>query len=211
MVAAAPVLAFSLSRFPDGVTTWRYVASAYFGLAWLAVPVAASGVRAANLVAVASALYCAANLGALLTWDPVPNRAAPPAEMSAWLSDRGLRTGYASYVDAHVLTWRSAGVVSVRPVVQGASCRAPDPGAVCPYLYTTAAGWYAGSATGPTFLVVDPPVAGVDTVTAGPAAGLGVPLEVHAIGAWRIFVYADDIAARFLPGVTVAAEAPASR
>ncbi|SRR5258708_2755599 len=78
-----------------------------------------------------------------------------------------------------------------------------EPGAICPYLYTTAASWYSGQATGLTFLVVHPADPGVDVITASPAARLGVPLEKVVLGGWRIFVYADDIAARFLPGASV--------
>jgi hypothetical protein len=203
LVVSLTTLAFALSRFPDGLTSWRYLVPVYFGLAWLVVPLSASPTRATRPVALAAALYCAINVATLVSWNPVPIRGAPPDEMTTWLKHRGLKTGYASYVDAHILTRNSGGMTAVRPVLQGASCRSSEPGAICPYLYTAAASWYSGRATGPTFLVVHPADPGVDVVTALPDPGLGSPLEMRAIEGWKIFVYADDVAAHFLPGLSV--------
>jgi hypothetical protein len=157
---------------------------------------------------VAVAVYCAINVATLASWNPDPIRGAPPAEMTTWLKDRGLKTGYASYVDAHILTRNSGGMTAVRPVLQGASCRSSEPGAICPYLYTAAASWYSGRASGPTFLVIHPADPGVDVVTALPGARLGSPLEMSEIRGWKIFVYADDVAARVLPGVSVPGQLP---
>jgi hypothetical protein len=209
LVVSLTIVTFTFSNLPDGVTSWRWVVPVYFGLAWLVVPISASAVRATQAVAVLAALYCAANLVTLISWNPVNFRTPPPPEVTTWLKARGLRTGYASYVDAHVLTHDSDGAMAVRPVLEGASCRSSEPGAICPYLYTTAASWFSGQASGPTFLVVHPADPGVDMVTASPAPRLGVPLEKVVIGSWQIVVYADDIAARFLPGVSVPGQPPA--
>lgn len=189
--------AFAFSTLPIGdVTSARYVVPVFFALA------AGAGVGASragwprlavSAVATAFCVLSTLGIGQLVTYFRGYPLAAEGPGLITFLEARGLTRGYASYWDALGLTWATDSKIAVYPVVD---CGAPADPALCPFAYNTVTTWYRPRPGMRTFVAVGLPVLPLELTNPVPQ-GLGTPIEVDHVGAFTVYVYRDDVGARF--------------
>jgi hypothetical protein len=111
----------------------------------------------------------------------------PEAELTSWLSSRGLTYGLGSYWDGASATVTSEDHVRIRPVT------ATD-GRLRPYQWVVDKSWYDPelNGNGARFVVVDPTA--YQNVTAATAsATFGQPSEVHRVGRYTVLVWQRNL------------------
>jgi hypothetical protein len=188
-------LAYVFSSVPIDRYTSRYLLTVGYGIAAL-VPLAAT-IRYAWARAAVVAGVCVivtGSIAALARRDlqdqapgfPTPALSGPLLRLA---HQYGATVGYANYWDAAPLTWQMKSDVRVYPVRSCASGAG-----VCPFGLHRISTWYLPRPGRRSFLVVDPrfPNGPQD-----PGPALGRPIRVAAIPPARVYVYDDDIAARF--------------
>jgi hypothetical protein len=178
-------------------TSSRYLVSIFY-VAVATVPLWAAGSsRRLGLVAVPAAVFIVAQAAAVdasAAAGPYPTRLDVAI---AYLEQHGLTRGYASYWEASPMTWKSNLAVHVYPVTEqfitvDDRCRPQGAETVCPFTYNSVSDWYA-SASGPTFILIDPTV---QYLHQPPADGLEPPAVIYRVDRFVIYVYNDDVASR---------------
>lgn len=111
----------------------------------------------------------------------------PEAELTAWLSSRGLTYGLGSYWDGTSATVTSENHVRIRAVT------ATD-GRLRPYQWVVDKDWYDpdGSGNDARFVVVDP-TAYQHVTTATATATFGQPAEVHHVGQYTVLIWQRNL------------------
>jgi hypothetical protein len=179
------------------LSTQRYL-TALFLVAVALVPLAPRrpATRAVTAVLVAvfvavSAVRVAAATGAA-DFQRVESRSLPA--LQATLTTHGLHRGYASFWNAVALRYSSGGAVDMLSTAEGTQCGGTDPNVICRNVLSVVGGWYT-PAFGPTFVVVDPTDQYMPTA---PPASIGTPVDTFTVDRFTVYVYADDVMARFV-------------
>jgi hypothetical protein len=109
------------------------------------------------------------------------------------LLEHGLTRGYSGYWESYDLDWRSNGVLSVWPLLGGATACSGGAASLCPYDFAPK-GEYT-LAAGPTFIIT--PWTGETCGHALPSVAIfGPPEAVYTRGPYTISVYGYDVASR---------------
>ncbi len=201
MASLAISAAFILSSAPEDIGSTRYVTVLWPAL--LALAAVAFGRRALTPLAVAAA--AAAILGCLELADgrytqvaPYPDRAL--ASLRQFVAVNHLEHGYASYVNAPVITVQTDFAVRTYPVER---CDATGDG-LCRYGLHRIDSWYTPKRDARSFFVVAErpgwPLLG------GPPPRWGPPIDEAQFGPFRVYAYAFDLARILASG-----RAPVSR
>lgn len=113
--------------------------------------------------------------------------AQPEAELTAWLSSRGLTYGLGSYWDGASATVTAQDRVRVRAVTA-------KNGRLRPYQWVVDRSWYepAQSGNDARFVVVDPTAYGNVTIATATAT-FGQPAEVHHVGQYTVLVWQRNL------------------
>jgi hypothetical protein len=178
------------------VSSQHYQTALFFTVAAL-LPLAPRRPRGRAVAAVlvcafvtVSAVRVAAATGAD-DFQPVESRSLPA--LQATLLAHGLQRGYASYWDAVALRLSSGGSLDTLPAAAGAQCGADSAQVMCRDLLNGIGGWFTPF-DGATFVVADP----ADGFIPGPPpAVVGAPQQVFTVDRFTVYVYADDVMARF--------------
>ena len=179
------------------ISSQRYQTALFFAAAAL-LPLAARRPRGRALAAVLvaafvalSAVRVAAATGAD-DFQRAESRSLPA--LQATLLAHGLHRGYASYWDAVALRLSSAGALDMLPAAAGVQCGGADPRVMCRDILSAVGGWFV-PAQGATFIVVDPTD---EFITGPPPASVGSPVQVFTVDRFTVYVYGDDVMARFV-------------
>jgi len=187
---------FVFSTLPMGdVTSARYVVPVFFALAALAGLWAARAGWPRMATAALATIFClmsAFGIPRLVRYSEAYPLAQEGPALLAYLQAKGLTRGYASYWDALGLSWQAGGKVGVSPVEE---CAPAGERALCPFNVNTLSTWYRPRPVARTFLVVGLPFMS-QKISDPPPASLGSPLEVGHVGAFTVYTYAGDLAAR---------------
>lgn len=164
--------------------TWRYVTPFFLFSCVLAARTAPADLlenrRYERLRIGLAALYLLFFIGNLRH----PYGPQPTDSLQEWLQARGLRYGYGSYWQSHIVTVKSRGAVTVRAVVAG-----PD-GRLGPHLWMSKRDWYRG--TPATFLVFDKQEFDRVSLLSGTKT-FGPPTETHQVGDHTVLIWDRDI------------------
>lgn len=181
--------AFVLSSVPENLFSARYLIVGYVGAIAL-VAVLGARARHRSLVLAGAIVIVAVSLHTLasrpLSADPDLPSARQTDQIEAWLKARGVRNGYAGYWTAAPTTWQSRLRLRVAPVQ---TCE----GRLCPFTLNTISSWYRPK-PGKSFLLIAGGPSYEFVTEPDPAS---TPIDQGQVGPVRIYVYADDIAARF--------------
>jgi hypothetical protein len=135
----------------------------------------------------AAALVCVAYVALLFAGLRAAPAVQPEAELTAWLSSRGLTYGLGSYWDGASATVTSQDRVRVRAVTA-------TNGRLHPYRWVVDRSWYDPGRSGndARFVVIDPTAYGQVT-TATATATFGQPAEVHHVGQYTVLVWQRNL------------------
>ncbi|MCW3002029.1 MAG: hypothetical protein JWQ20_1327 [Conexibacter sp.] len=190
------VLAFIVTSVPVDTGSSRYVVIAFIAMAVLLPPLAQQAPRARPLLVVGLLAFVVSVVGRHVV-DGVEVFGGGPSKADAgavarYLRSQGLKTGYAGYQDAPVLTWASRGDLEVYPLYTDPSCTT---GPLCPFPLHTISSWYKPRPNSRTFVIAHTP-ASYTQLGGPPPAGLGTPVTSRPFGALVVYVYDHDVASK---------------
>ncbi len=173
---------------PLDVSSGRYLIGVLYATAAL-LPLLRGARR--TLVTVAAVVYCLSGLVSILqrqtTGAPGASQYTLVASQVAAIAERDhLSRGFASYWDAADLTWASHMRTLVYPAMTCAQY-------VCPFFLHTIASWYTPLPGTRSFVITDPAVPFLQSLP----ATVGRPIATYHLARGTMYVFADDVAARF--------------
>ena len=182
---------FIISTFPMGPSAVRYLGVVFLAVA-ACLPLWARGSRARQAgLALGATLFCAGSAWSVHqrteqeAFRPPHTRDLP--QVIALLDQQGLHRGYSTYWDANAVTWQTSGRIHVVGVAE-------NPTNIVRFPPNSIDAWYDGSASGPTFILIDPQM---DFMAEVPGRRLGPPDRVYAVGRFTVLVYPGDVASQF--------------
>jgi hypothetical protein len=188
------VTAFVVTSVPVDAGSSRYVVIAFVAVAMLLPPLALHAPRARPLLVVGVLAFAVSVIGRHVV-DGVEDFGSGPRQADAggvarYLRSQDVRTGYAGYQDAPVITWASRNDLQVYPLYTDPSCTT---GPLCPFPLHSISSWYTPRPNTRTFLITHPP--GNYTQVGAPPPAFGKPVTSRAFGALGVYIYDHDIAA----------------
>jgi len=191
--------AFVLSTVPHAIADKRYLVTVVYAVAVLVATGAGRRPWARALTCAGAIVIVLGSTSAIAHRD-IQNTnytgfpdSAEAAQLAGWLMGEHLRIGYAPYWDAAPLTWDMNDGIDIYPVD---GC---DQDRVCEAGRPRILSWYTPRRRVRTFFVVDSRLIATDFALGidGPQPSLGRPLLAHRVDQFAVYVYPDDIAARF--------------
>ena len=112
----------------------------------------------------------------------VPVPPAPQVVLGKWLQAHGLRTGYAGYWDANIVTLVTSGRVRISPVVDNGTH-------IVPFMWNSNSGWYRKFANFAVFDTSNWGNVNLSTLT----QQFGQPLKVETVGQYSVAIWDRNI------------------